>query len=442
MVMKKYDIGQVRGAVTSISSFGPARLAGMGRGAGAGAGNHGDEGDMAGSLNGLRVLDMTSVLMGPFATQVLADLGADVIKVEPPEGDTIRHLGPMKSPGMSAGFLHVNRNKRSVVLDVKEAQARQSLLDIARTADVFVSNVRPAALARLGLSYEDFIAVNPSIIYLTLVGYGQKGPYAACAAYDDMIQAVCAIPTLTAAVGDGVPRYVPLAIVDRIVGQAAATAILAAYIHRLKTGEGQAVEIPMFETMVPYVMSEHMAGHTYEPPAGDMGYKRLLAPSRQAYATADGHVCTVLYATKHWRSFFELVGAGEKYRDDPRVATIEARTRHIGALYGEVAGYLRTRPSAYWLEALAGLDIPVMPLHTLESLMHDPHLQAVDFFQHRNHPTEGPLIEMAGLGNWSRTPPVMARPVPLLGEHTEEVLREVSAGVPRRMAAVSDSDGE
>ncbi|MCU4122371.1 CaiB/BaiF CoA transferase family protein [Variovorax sp. N23] len=380
---------------------------------------------MAGPLNGLRILDMTSVLMGPFATQVLADLGADVIKVEAPEGDTIRHLGPMRNPGMSAGFLHVNRNKRSVVLDVKQSEAREKLLALARTSDVFVSNVRPAALARLGLAYEDFIRVNPSMIYVSLVGYGQKGPYAARAAYDDMIQAVCAIPTLIAQVGDGVPRYVPLAIVDRIVGQAAATATLAAVIHRMKTGEGQSVDIPMFETMVPYVMSEHMAGHTYEPPEGDIGYKRLLAPSRQAYATANGHVCTVLYTTKHWRSFFELVGAKEKYQDDKRLASLAARTHHISELYTEVARYLKTQPTDYWLERLTHLDIPVMPLHTLESLIHDPHLEAVGFFKHRIHPTEGPLIEMAGLGNWSLTPPEMSRPVPRLGEHTDEVLAEI-----------------
>lgn len=381
---------------------------------------------MAGPLEGLRILDMTSVLMGPFATQLLADMGADVIKVESPEGDTVRHLGPMRNPGMSAGFLHVNRNKRSIVLDLKNEGARESLLELARTVDVFVSNVRPAALARLGLSYEDFTRVNPSIIYMTLVGYGQKGPYAARAAYDDMIQAVCAIPSLIAQVGDGVPRYVPLAMVDRIVGQAAATAILAATIHKMKTGEGQSVEIPMFETMVPYVMSEHMAGHTYVPPAGETGYKRLLAPSRQAYATADGHVCTVLYNTQHWRSFFELVGAGEKYRLDPRVATIAARTHHISELYAEVASYLRTKPTAYWLQELTRLDIPVMPLHTLESLLQDPHLEAVGFFKKTVHPTEGALVEMSGLGTWSRTPPVMARPVPLLGEHTDEVLQEAA----------------
>lgn len=381
---------------------------------------------MAGPLEGLRILDMTSVLMGPFATQVLADMGADVIKVESPEGDTVRHLGPMRSPGMSAGFLHVNRNKRSVVLDLKDAAGRASLLELARTVDVFVSNVRPAALARLGLAYEDFQRVNPSIVHVALVGYGQNGPYAARAAYDDMIQAVCAVPSLIAQVGDGVPRYVPLAIVDRVVGQAAATATLAAVVHRMKTGEGQAVEVPMFETMVPYVMSEHMAGHTYDPPSGEIGYKRLLAPSRQAYATADGYVCTVLYTTKHWRSFFELVGVGERYAHDPRVATIAARTHHIGELYAEVGGYLLTQTTAYWLDALTALDIPVMPLHTLESLMHDPHLDAVGFFKKTHHPTEGPLVEMAGLGNWSRTPPSVARPAPLLGEHTAEVLEEAA----------------
>lgn len=391
---------------------------------------------MAGPLEGLRVLDMTSVLMGPFATQVLADLGADVIKVESPEGDTVRHLGPMRNPGMSAGFLHVNRNKRSAVLDVKTPQGRDSMLLLARTVDVFISNVRPAALARLGLAYEDFVKVNPSIIYVSLVGYGQQGPYAARAAYDDMIQAVCAIPSLVAQVGDGVPRYIPLAIVDRVVGQAAATATLAAVCHRARTGKGQAVEVPMFETMVPYVMSEHMAGLTYEPPHGDAGYKRLLAPSRQAYATADGHVCTVLYTTKHWRSFFELVGAAAQYADDPRLATIAARTANISALYAEVADYLRREPTAYWLDALTRLDIPVMPLHTLESLMHDPHLAAVGFFRKTIHPTEGPLVEMAGLGHWSGSPAGPTRPAPRLGEHTDEVLAEAAAWL-RKVAASS-----
>lgn len=381
---------------------------------------------MAGPLQGLRVLDLTSVLMGPFCTQVLGDLGADVIKVESPDGDTVRHLGPMRSPGMSAGFLHVNRNKRSIVLDLKTPEGRKAVLDIARTVDVLVSNVRPAAMARLGLEYEAVAAVNPSIVYVSLVGYGQKGPYADRAAYDDMIQAACAIPTLVAQVGDGVPRYVPLAIVDRVVGQAAATAILAATVHRMKTGQGQSVEIPMFETMVPYVMSEHMSGLTYQPPMGEAGYKRLLAPSRQAYATLDGHVGTVLYTNKHWAAFFALVGQPERHASDPRLATIAERTRNITALYTEVSEFLKTQTTAYWLEHLTKADIPVMPLHTLESLMHDPHLEAVGFFTQSEHPTEGAIVEMAPLGTWSASVPDPWRPAPLLGQHTADVLDEVA----------------
>lgn len=384
---------------------------------------------MAGPLDGLKIIDLTSVLMGPFATQILGDLGADVIKIESPEGDTVRHLGPMRNPGMSAGFLHVNRNKRSVVLDLKSAQGREALLELVRTADAFVSNVRPAAMARLGLDHAALAKVNPQIIYLSLVGYGQNGPYADRAAYDDMIQAVCAIPTLIAQVGDGVPRYVPLAIVDRVVGQAAATALLAAVIHRLKTGRGQAVEIPMFETMVPYVMSEHMSGLTYEPPIGAAGYRRLLAPSRRAYATSDGFVCAVVYTDRQWRAFFALIGQPERYDTDPNVSTIAARTHNIAALYAEVDAALRLQTTAYWTESLMAADIPVMPLHTLESLMHDPHLEAVGFFRMEDHPTEGLIRTMPPLGRWSDSPPEQRHAAPTLGQHTAEVMVEVKSGL-------------
>ncbi|MDB5819398.1 MAG: frc 7 [Rhizobacter sp.] len=380
---------------------------------------------MAGPLAGLRILDLTSVLMGPFATQVLGDLGADVTKIESPEGDPVRHLGPMRNPGMSAGFLHVNRNKKSVVLDLKKPQDREAVLELARDVEVFVTNVRPAAMARLKLEYEAVSAVNAGIIYVALVGYGQNGPYADRAAYDDMIQAVCAIPSLIASIGDGVPRYVPLAIVDRIVGQAAATAILAAVIHKMKTGRGQYVEVPMFETMVPYVMAEHLAGNTYRPPIGEPGYKRLLAPSRQAYATLDGHVCTVVYTDKHWRSFFTLIGQPERYDKDPRLATIQARTRNITALYADVGSALKTKSTAYWLRALQAADIPVMPLHTLASIQEDPHLAAVDFFRTAEHPTEGTMVDMSPLGRWSDSAPDVPTPAPTLGQHTAEALARI-----------------
>lgn len=380
---------------------------------------------MAGPLEGLRIIDLTSVLMGPFATQVLGDLGADVIKIEPPQGDTVRHIGPARNHGMGACFLHVNRNKRSVVLDLKQPQDRETLLALTKTADVFVSNIRPAAMARLQLSHEQLAAVNPRIISVALVGYGQDGPYADRAAYDDMIQAVCAIPSLMAMVGDGVPRYVPLAIVDRVVGQAAATAILAAVLHRERTGRGQAVEIPMFETMVPYVMSEHMAGLTYEPPLGPPGYPRLLASSRQAYPTSDGFICALLYTDRHWASFFVLVGQPEKSKTDPRLASITSRTNHIGELYAEVSQWLRTQSTAYWMQALNEVDIPVMPLHTLESILDDPHLKAVDYFQWVEHPTEGRIRQMPPAGRWSDSSPNAPKPAPTLGQHTSEVLSEL-----------------
>lgn len=379
---------------------------------------------MAGPLAGLKIIDLTNVLMGPFATQVLGDLGADVIKIESQEGDTVRHIVPMRHPGMGSMFLHVNRNKRSVVLDLKSAAGRQAILDMAATAEVFVTNVRPAAMARLKLDYEALAAANPSLIYVSLVGYGQDGPYADRAAYDDMIQAACAIPSLLAQVGDGVPRYIPLAIVDRVVGQAAATAILAAVVHRMKTGEGQMVEIPMFETMVPYVMSEHLGGLTFEPPIGPPGYARLLARSRQAYATSDGHICALLYTDRHWADFFRLVGQPDRFANDPRLQGIGQRTRHIDELYAEVGVVLCEHTTAHWLQALAAADIPVMPLHTLESLLHDPHLEAVGFFRRGQHPTEGAVIDLAPLGRWSRSVPEAPRPAPALGQHTEEVLRE------------------
>jgi len=326
---------------------------------------------------------------------------------------------------MAANFLHVNRNKRSVSIDLKKPQARQAVLDLARGADVFVSNVRPAAMARLGLDYAAVAEVNPAIIYVSLVGYGQQGPYAARAAYDDMIQAVCAIPTLIAKVGDGVPRYVPLAIVDRIVGQAAATAILAATIHLMKTGRGQAVEIPMFETMVPYVMSEHMSGLSYVPPLEEgAGYKRLLAPSRQAYATLDGFVCTVVYTDRQWASFFALIGQPDRCKTDPRLATITERTRHIDDLYIEVGQALKQQTTEYWLGKLSKADIPVMPLHTLESLIDDPHLDAVGFFKRVDHPTEGTMIEMSPMGRWSDSFPAPPVPAATLGQHNDEILKD------------------
>jgi crotonobetainyl-CoA:carnitine CoA-transferase CaiB-like acyl-CoA transferase len=358
---------------------------------------------MSGPLDGVRILDMTSVLMG----------------------DVVRGIGPMRHPRMGGGFLHVNRNKRSIALDLKKPEAIEVLLRLAVDSDVLMFNVRPQAMARLGLTYEALSQANPRIIVVALVGYGEGGPYAGMPAYDDLIQGLIGLPSLIAQIGDGTPRYVPLAFVDRAVGVSAANAITAALYRREKSGVGQSIEIPMFETMVPFVLGEHMGGATFAPAEGGMGYARQLAPERTPFATSDGHVCVVIYNDKQWRSFFSLMDRLDEFESDPRFADIGSRTSHIGALYALVAEVMRTRSTADWLALLPQNDIPAVRLHTLESLMDDPHLKAVGYFQTVQHPSEGAVVSMAIPGRWSESRPVGRRGPPRLGEHTAQVLGEV-----------------
>jgi len=393
---------------------------------------------LSGPLDGIRILDLTSVLMGPFATQILGDLGADVIKVESPSGDVVRGIGPMRHPHMGGGFLHVNRNKRSIALDLKNSEALQVLLQLAASCDVLMFNVRPQAMARLGLTYGALSSANPRLIFVSLVGFGEGGPYAGMPAYDDLIQGLIGLPSLIARIGDGTPRYVPLAFVDRAVGLATANAVSAALYRREKTGVGQSIEIPMFETMVPFVLGEHMGGATFVPDEGAMGYSRQLAPERTPYATSDGHVCVVIYNDKQWRNFFALIDRLDDFESDPRFADIGSRTRHIGALYAMVAEVMATRSTADWLSLLPLNDIPAVRLHTLESLMEDPHLKAVGYFQTVQHPTEGPVVSMAIPGRWSESAPEIRRGAPGLGEHTAQVLSEAGYE-PHELAALQAS---
>ncbi len=377
-----------------------------------------------GPLDGVRVLDLTQVLMGPFATQLLGDLGADVIKVEPPQGDSIRGIGPMRNPGMGVGFMNVNRNKRSLVLDLKHPDGLAALLALVDTADVLVYNVRPQAMARLGLTYEALGARNPRLVYVGAFGYGQGGPYATKPAYDDLIQGAIGVPTLIARVGDGVPRYVPLAWIDRAVGFATVNAVCAALYRRSVTGRGQAVDVPMFETMVPFVLGEHIGGAAFEPKDGPMGYPRALARERTPFATRDGYVCALIYTDRQWRSFFELIGQPGRFDSDPRLANIGIRTQNIAALYAEVAEAMKLRTTVEWLQHLEQADIPAMPLHTLESLIEDPHLAAIGYFSVDEHPTEGPIRSLGIPGTWSESKPAIRRHAPRLGEHSLELLRE------------------
>ena len=309
-------------------------------------------------LAGVRIIDLSSVIMGPTATLALADYGADVIKVEAPSGDTTRQIPPMRRPLMGSNFLHLNRNKRSVVLDLRSDAGKAALLKIVRTADVLVSNIRPKAMARLGLSPDDLTGAAPGLIVASLVGFGQDGPYASDPAYEDLIQGVTAIPSLTAKVGSPEPAYVPVSISDRTVGLNAAIAILAALFRRTRTGKGAVIEIPMFETMVQAVLTDHMGGVTFEPPLGPAGYKRQLTDERRPFRTTDGYICTIIYTDKQWKNFCEIIGRPTLMEDDPRFANIGARTEHSGVGYRLIREMMATRSTGEWLEVLRRATSP------------------------------------------------------------------------------------
>jgi len=376
-----------------------------------------------GPLAGMTILDLTTVLMGPYATQILADMGADVIKVESPEGDIVRQLGPGRTPGMGGMFLNANRGKRSIVIDLKNPAGRDALLRLAAKANAIVYNVRPQAMARLGLGYEALAAANPAIVYVGLFGYGQSGPYAAKPAYDDLIQGASGVATLLAAAGDGTPRYVPITMADRVVGLMAVNAIMGGLMHQLRSGTGQRIDVPMFESMAEFVLIDHLGGLTYDPPLDHGGYSRLLSRHRRPYGTRDGYICALIYNDKQWRSFADSIGQPGML-DDPRFASHAARHQHIDAIYEEVGRIFLGRSTAEWHELLERADIPVMPMHTLQSILDDPHLQAVGFFKTIEHPVEGRIRQMQVPSSWSASQPQPGGPAPTLGEHGRAILSE------------------
>jgi len=390
-----------------------------------------------GPLQGIKVIDMTTVLMGPYATQMLGDYGADVIKVEALDGDVTRLIGPTRHPGMGPVFLNTNRSKRSICLDLKKPSGREAVLRLIKTADVLVYNVRPQAMARLDLGYDVVGEVNPRLIYAGVFGFGQDGPYAAKPAYDDLIQGATALPALMAQTGDGVPRYVPNALVDRIVGLTAVGAICASLVHRDRTGRGQRVDIPMFETMAGFVMGDHMGGLTYEPPLDKGGYARHLSRDRRPYKTKDGYLSVIVYNDKQWENFFNATGR-EDLRKDPKFATFAGRAANIDTVYGELARIFETRTTDEWIALLTRADVPVMPMHNLESILHDEHLVATGFFPVVAHPTEGPIRSMKVSATWSETAAEPSRLAPRLNEHGEEILREAGFSADEIAALVRD----
>jgi crotonobetainyl-CoA:carnitine CoA-transferase CaiB-like acyl-CoA transferase len=369
--------------------------------------------------------------MGPFASQSLGDMGADVIKIEAPQGDLVRQIGPARHEAMGPVFLNANRNKRSVVLDLKQPAGLEAIRRLLVDADVLIYNVRPQAMERLGLDYESVSALNPRIVYAGLFGFGQDGPYAARPAYDDLIQGACTLSHLIARASGGIPRYVPTAMADRIVGVTAVTGILASLMARERTGRGDRIDIPMFETMVGFVLGDHLGGLTFDPPLDAGGYARQLSPERRPYRTRDGYICALVYNDKQWSGFLRVIGRESLVHEDERFASFANRSRHIDHVYGELARIFEERTTAQWTGLLEEADVPFMPMHDLQSIQQDPHLQAVGFFSKLEHPSEGAIQSMRCPMTWTESVPGPARPAPRQGEHTREVLAQ---------AGLSDSE--
>lgn len=344
------------------------------------------DGGLPAALAGIRVVDLTTIVFGPSATQMLADYGAEVIKVEGPGGDSTRHTGPSAEAGMASLFLGSNRNKRSIELDLKSAAGRAVLDALVDRADILIHNIRPPKLAALGLSPEDALRRNPRLVYVGLHGFGEDGPYAGLPAYDDIIQSLSGAADLGRR-QTGMPRYMPTIIADKVAGQMAVHAALAALFQRERTGRGQFVEVPMYECVVQFLMAEHLAARHLAPPAPadtapaaqDFGYLRTLAEWRKPYATTDRHICFMPYSDRNWRDFFSAAGL-DQLLDDPRFATIGERTRHIEELYRLLETVIAANSSAYWLDLGARLGIPCARVNALEELEGDPHLAAVGLF--------------------------------------------------------------
>ena len=373
-------------------------------------------------LSGLRVIDITSIIYGPYATQILGDLGADVIKIEPPEGDATRVLGPARNPGMGAVFLGSNRNKRSVALDLKKPAAREALWRLIDGAEALVHNMRPQKMVSLGFGPDAVMARNPKIVYGGLHGYREDGPYGSRPAYDDVIQGESGFASAFTA-RDGAPVLAPSVVADKSAALLAATGLVAALFQKFRTGKGVYVETAMFEAMVGYTMIEHQYGATFSPPEGQMGYVRALSKQRRPHATSDGYICMLPYTDKQWSRFWDLVGMPER-AGEPRFESIAARSRNIDDLYAIAGAEVVKRSTAEWLEALREAEIPCGPVNTLEALRDDPQLQAVGFFRPYQHPSEGALEIPDAAFRFDRQSLPVRHHQPRLGEHGREVLRE------------------
>ena len=383
-------------------------------------------GRLQGPLAGVKVLDLTSVLMGPYATQIFADLGADVIKVEGPTGDTTRALPPGHDATRGGMFLNVNRGKRSLALDLKQPSARAALLKLAEGADVFIHSMRAQAIGRLGLDYAALRTANPKIIYANMYGFARSGPYRDYPAYDDIVQAASGLVDLQKRLSGGEPAYVATVLADKVSGLTGAYAVMAALYAREKTGHGQEIEIPMFETLVSFTMIEHLCGSLFQPPLGPPEYPRVTSESRRPYRTRDGHIGVMIYNDKHWRAFFAALGDPEWSRD-PMFATMRSRTENIGAVLGRLADVMLTKTTAEWEALFREAEIPAMAIASTQDLLSDPHLVATGFWTERE--TDAGALRFPGIPTgFMGTPGAIGDPGPALGADSLSILAEAGLG--------------
>lgn len=387
----------------------------------------------AGPLEGIRVVDLTSVVLGPIATQVLADFGADVIKVESPEGDLMRNNGVSRNPKMSSIFLALNRNKRSLVLDLKKSDDAQVLRELIKTADVVVHNMRVGAIERLGFGYKAVQEINPNVVYCAATGFDQRGPDRDKPAFDDIIQAACGLVAV-GSMGRESPDFVPSLIADKTAGLAVSNAVMAALFHRARTGAGQYVEVPMLETMAAFTLAEHMGGMTFPGATEKAGYARLLEGGRRPARTQDGWIGMLPYTDRHWTAFFKAAGHAE-LSDKYSIANAAQRNQNIRALYGHLTEILPTRTTAEWLTLCDELDIPATRIYGLDELPEHPQLVAVGLFEDSEHPSQGLIRQIRPTTLFQATPAAIRRHAPLLGEHTAEILKEL--GLPEAITPAS-----